>query len=301
MSVLAAPGDTWGIPGPTFLRFYLAAAVLVAVLGAIHRARVLAGSRQPGYDQLSPEQAAYLNGGAALAVHATLGALRGTGSVGVGRDRRLVTTGPMPAGATPLAQAVHNAAGRRTRVADLRRDQWVASALTQLGGDLEQRGLALSPAGRESARRGAMGLLILLAVGVFRLFAGLSGDKPVGYLLLSLAGIFVAFLILVRAPYRTRAGRAALRTLRQRHVHLAPASSPAYATYGAAGAAMGVALFGTAALWAMDPGFAEQAEIQRQALGNSGGTGGCGGGSSSGCGGGSSCGGGGCGGGGCGG
>ncbi|MFG2100279.1 TIGR04222 domain-containing membrane protein [Micromonospora echinaurantiaca] len=300
MSVLAAPGDTWGIPGPTFLRFYLAAAVLVVVLGAIHRARVLAGSREPGYDQLSPEQAAYLNGGAALAVPATLGALRGAGSVGVGPGRRLVTTGPMPAGATPLAQAVYNAAARRTRVADLRRNGWVASALTQLGADLEQRGLALSSGRRESARRGAMALLLLLAVGVFRLFDGLSGDKPVGYLLLTLVGIVVAFLILVRAPYRTRAGRAALRTLRQRHVHLAPASSPAYATYGATGAAMGVALFGTAALWAMDPGFAEQAEIQRQALGSSGGTGGCGG-SSSGCGGGSSCGGGGCGGGGCGG
>jgi hypothetical protein len=66
---------------------------------------------------------------------------------------------------------------------------------------------------------------------------------------------------------------------------------------------MGVALFGAASLYAMDPAFAAEAEIQRITAsgGTSGFTGGDGGGGSS-CSGGSSCGGGGgCGGGGCGG
>ena len=131
---------------------------------------------------------------------------------------------------------------------------------------------------------------------MLRLFSGLFSGRPVGYLLLTLAGLLGAALLLGRAPVRTRAGRTALRSVRREHTHLAPASAPAYATYGAAGAAMGVALYGTASLWALDPGFAEQAEIQRQAISGTGGwTGGSdgssgGGGDSSGGDGGSSCG-----------
>jgi len=73
-------------------------------------------------------------------------------------------------------------------------------------------------------------------------------------------------ILLFRRPWRTRTADRVLRWLRHRHNHLAPRHNPAYATYGAAGAAMGVALYGTAALWAMDPGFAEQAQIQQQSL-----------------------------------
>jgi hypothetical protein len=71
------------------------------------------------------------------------------------------------------------------------------------------------------------------------------------------------------------------------------------ATYGAAGAALSVGLFGTMALWAADPAFAANvAMVQSAGSGGGGGSsdgGGCGGGSSS-CGGGGGCGGGGCGG-----
>jgi hypothetical protein len=101
---------------------------------------------------------------------------------------------------------------------------------------------------------------------------------------------------------RTKAGTAALGTLRAQHSYLSPKQSPAYATYGAAAAGMGVALFGAASLYALDPGFAAEAEIQRDMASGGSGYSGDGGSSSSSCSGGSSCGGGGgCGGGGCGG
>jgi len=94
-------------------------------------------------------------------------------------------------------------------------------------------------------------------------------------------------------PRRTRAARAALRSLRRRHNHLAPMYAPAYASYGAAGAAMGIAIFGPASLWAIDPGFAAEAGVAREmtASGTMG-SGWTGGGSSCGSssGGGSSCG-----------
>ncbi|WP_432954585.1 TIGR04222 domain-containing membrane protein [Micromonospora haikouensis] len=302
MRVLAAPGDTWGIPGPTFLGFYLLAGLVVVIGAIVHRRRVLAGPPAVGGAQLGPQQVAYLNGGNQLAIWTALGGLRGTGVVGVRADRRLAVGGPLPAGATPLDRAVHHAANQGLYARELGRDRWVAQALDQLRQGLEQQGLALTPARRDSARRGSYLLFTLVGIGLFRIFAGLSNDRPVGFLVLAVVPLAVASALLARVPWRTRAADRALRELRRSNVHLAPASGPAYATYGAAGAAMGVALFGTATLWAMDPGFAEQAEIQRQALSGTGSSsvGGCSGGSSdsgSSCSGGSSCGGGGCGGG----
>ncbi|MGI5519692.1 TIGR04222 domain-containing membrane protein [Micromonospora sp. CA-259024] len=308
MIVHAASGDTWGISGPTFLRYYIVAAAVVVAIAVYHRIRLAAGAgTAPTADPLGPQQVAYLNGGPRLAVHAALGGLRGSGAIGVRPDRRLTTAGAAPAGLTPLEQAIHWAAHQHSRAQDLPQDERVRIALHQIRYGLEQRGLLTNDMQRRRARLWTTVLIALLGLGVLRLFFGVANGRPVGYLLLTLAALLGVALLLGRAPVRTRAGRAALRDVRREHTHLAPASAPAYATYGAAGAAMGVALYGTASLWALDPGFAEQAEIQRQAIGNSGWTGGSdgssgGGGDSSG--GGSSCGGGGgggCGGGGCGG
>ncbi|MGW1452353.1 TIGR04222 domain-containing membrane protein [Micromonospora sp. NPDC002411] len=307
MIVHAASGDTWGISGPTFLRYYLLATAVVVVVAVYHRIRLAANSTTAmTADPLGPQQVAYLNGGPRLAVNAAIGGLRGSGAIGVRPDRRLTTIGAAPTGLTPLDQAIHWAAHQHARVGDLPRDERVRVALDQIRNGLEQRGLLTNDAQRARARFWTRLLIGLLGLGVLRLASGLFSGRPVGYLLLTLVALLIVTLVLRRPPAVTRAGRAALRGVRREHTHLAPASAPAYATYGAAGAAMGVALYGTASLWALDPGFAEQAEIQRQAASGSGWSGGAdgssGGGDSSGSDGGSSCGGGGgCGGGGCGG
>ncbi|MGC4772463.1 TIGR04222 domain-containing membrane protein [Micromonospora sp. DT44] len=292
MIVHAASGDTWGVPGPTFLRLYLVAAVVLVTIAVLHRVRLGTGAEPVVAKSLGPPEVAYLNGGPALAVHAALGGLRRRGAIDVGPDRRLLTTGPTPSRLTQLEQAIHGAAHQGVRARDLGQDQRVAAVLDQLGASLEGRGLRVSQAQQASARQWRILLAALLVFGVVRLFAGLANGRPVGFLLLTLVGVAVAVLLLWRVPQATRAGRNALRDLRTRHHHLAPDSSPAYATYGAAGAAMGVALYGTASLWAIDPGFAAQAEIQRQAIASSGWSSGAGTGSSgttgSSCGGGSS-------------
>jgi hypothetical protein len=83
--------------------------------------------------------------------------------------------------------------------------------------------------------------------------------------------------------------------------------SPAWTTYGAASAALAVALFGVAALTSIDPEFAESTDLRAQffpvtgAVGLAGSSGSCGTWSSGGSSSGGGCGGGGCGGGGCGG
>lgn len=166
MNVHAASGDTWGISGPTFLRYYIAAAILVVAIAVYHRIRLLTAPGHTTVDPLGAQQVAYLNGGPQLAVHAALGGLRGSGAVGVRPDRRLTTGGAPPSGLTPLDQAVHWAAHQHSRVRDLPQDERVRTALDQIRDGLEQRGLITDDAQRARARFWSMILFALLGLGV---------------------------------------------------------------------------------------------------------------------------------------
>ncbi|WP_434740887.1 TIGR04222 domain-containing membrane protein [Micromonospora sp. SH-82] len=297
MNVLAAPGDTWGIPGPVFLGIYLSAVVVTIVCSVIHRHFLLDGRWGVFNQPLDAQQLAYLNGGEKLVLWTALTGLRAGGTVDVTPDRRLRAVGDPPAGLTPVDRAVFDAAQRRSSARLLGREVPVIDALERLRTGLQERGLILTPAQRHRLRLGAYVLVALALVGLVRLVAGLANDRPVGYLFLCIPFAVVAAIVLIRAPRQTRAAKAMLRVQRQKHRHLSPDSAPAYATYGSGGAAMGVALYGTAALWAFDPTFAEQAEIQREGAASgaasSGGGGGDAGSSCSGGGGGGGCGGGG--------
>ncbi|HEX8629246.1 MAG TPA: TIGR04222 domain-containing membrane protein [Catenuloplanes sp.] len=293
-------GDTWGVPGPAFLIGYLLLAAAVVLLSVLARRRLFAGRGAPAHHQLHPQQAAHLHGGARLALYTSLGGLRAANVIGTGPDGALTPTGQLWAGVTPLDTAVFNAAGRRLRARSLSADTWVVNALTELRTGLESAGLAVSPAVRRAARRWSLLLAGVAALGLLRMAAGADNDKPVGYLIPIVAVLaLVAVAQYFRVPAATRAGTAAVAALRRENHYLSPTQSPSYATYGAGSLAMGVALFGTASLYAADPAFATEAEVQRNyandASGSAAGGGGSGGDSS---GGGSSCGsGGGCGGG----
>jgi uncharacterized protein (TIGR04222 family) len=294
---------TWGISGPTFLIAYLTAVLAVAIMAAVHR-RMISSGRPEDVHRLGPQQIAYLAGSDKLAVYTALGGLRAAGAIGTGPDKTLLQTGPMPAGGTPLDSAVYNAAGQRIRAREVTADQWVAAAVAQLRDGLEAQGLATTAAQRRIMRLWAIPGLALVVLGIARLVAGIQNDRPVLLLLPSIAfAIIVTVVMFAKASaVPTAAATKGIATIRKQSQYLSPRQSPAYATYGASGAAMGVALFGAASLYAMDPAFAADAEIQRITSGtsasswaNPGGTSSCSGGSSS-CGGGGGCGGGGCGG-----
>lgn len=284
-------GDTWGIPGPTFLVFFGIAAAGLLLVNVCYRLVVLAGRAPARPDALTGTQAGYLTGGTRRAVEAALGALRTAGAIEIARDGTLAADGPAPAGADALTTAVHHAAYRRRRVRDLARDVRVMQSLDRLRDQLTEDGLLVSQRHRAAARWLGATLLALAGLGLLRMIAGVANDRPVGYLLLSLAlAVPIGLLLTVRVPRLTGAGRRALADLRRRHGYLAPSSRPAYGTYGMTGAAMGVALFGSAALVTIDPEFAQAAELHRttsagsSAGGSSGdggggdGGGGCGGG-----------------------
>ncbi|GAA0392828.1 hypothetical protein GCM10009541_39910 [Micromonospora gifhornensis] len=299
--------DTWGVPSRTFLIIYLVATVVVVVGVLIFRRRTLTGRSAPPADQLGPQQVAYLTGGEDRAVWSSVSSLRSQGVLGVGPGGELTADGPLPTGATPLDQAVHYAASQRCSARQLRRTEWVTRALDQLRDGLSRHDLLVTPERRAALRLGTLLLAVMVALGVARIVAGIANDRPVWYLVFIVGALAVLTMVLfVRVPRRTRAADAALLNLRHRNRHLAPGSNPAYAVYGAAGTAMAVALYGTASLWALDPAFAQQADIQRETVtggagtvtgdgGTTAGAGGCG--SSGGdSGGGGGCGGGGCGG-----
>jgi uncharacterized protein (TIGR04222 family) len=295
-------GETWGIPGPTFLGTY-AILVAVTVIGVlIWRRWHLAGPRESAQPNLTPTQLAFLNGERELAVYSALAALRAAGAVSVTQGR-LEQSGPIPSGAPELDRAVYSAAGRRCLPGQARWDPGVTAVLDRIETDLAEQGWLLSPERRNHLRLGAVATVALLVLGLTRAVAGSSNDKPIGYLLLMMVPVALITLAFLSAPRKSVAAKRILSRSRAGATHLRPNQDPSWATYGPAGAALGVGLFGTAALWAADPAFASEAEIRREAYSGSSsgssGDGGSGGGDSGGgssCGGGGGCGGGGCGG-----
>ena len=302
MTVLAAAGDTWGMAGPTFLKIYLVLVVAAVAVTLVLRARALRGGADATNATPTSVEVAYLNRGEGLALHTAVAGLRAAGAVDAGPSGTLVATGRFPAGGGDLDYAVHAALATPATLAAVRGDPGVGNALNRLRDRLTDSGLLVSAERGRAARAAAVALFVVFGLGVTRLVAGIAGHKAVGYLVLADLATLVLCLVLVRVPRLTAAGKALLARLRSANAHLEPKLAPSWATYGPAGAMMGVALYGVASVWASDPAFATQAGIPPVASGGGGWSSpGSGCGTASSCSGGSSCGGGGCGGGGCGG
>jgi uncharacterized protein (TIGR04222 family) len=294
--------DTWGISGPTFLLAYVVLAVAV-VMAAIRARRTLvttAAERLAGRLDDRPYDVAYLNGGADLALTAALSAMYRTGTISTsGRGVVVAATRP-ESRADELERAVHHVAAAPVSRHRLAAAGAVASALHRIEQRLISAGLLLSAERRRRIRLAGAWVLVVAALGVVRVMAGLANGRPVLFLiLLVLLTLAVGVLLVLRVPRRTRAGDALLRRLAADHHVLSPSMRPDWQVYGPTGAALAVGVFGVQALWAADPAFATELAAQRAASQSAGFVGGGDGGS--GGGGGSSCGGGGGGGGGCGG
>jgi uncharacterized protein (TIGR04222 family) len=297
---LAAEGDTWGISGPTFLWIYALIAVLTAVGVVIWRRQYTSGPRGTTRRELTPTEAAYINGAAKLAVYSAFAALRAAGAVAV-VNGHLEQSGPMPMDAPELDRAVYAAAGRRPTPSSVQTDSGVVAVLERVERGLAEEGYILRPEQQKQARKGWRAEFAVFVFGAVRACAGVANHKSIGFLILLMFGVGVTTLFLAVVPRQTSAGKALIASMRQGAAHLRPNQSPSWATYGPVGAALGVGLFGSAAFWAADPAFAAEAQIQRN-IASSGYNGSDAGGGDAGssCGGGGGCGGG-CGGGGCGG
>ena len=252
MIVLAASGDTWGISGPTFLRYYLVAAAWWSSAGVLpgpscrplgrrhDRPTRAAAGRVP--QRWPPTRRARRAGRPARQRRDR----RAPGPAADHRRRRADRghpTGPGHPLGRPPARPGPGAAAGRARTHRARPDPQRPGAARSADNDAQ----------RARARFGRTILLPCWASAWLRLVSGLFNGRPVGYLLLTLVALAGRHAAAAPGPVRTRAGRRRAARRPPRAHPPRPASAPAYATYGAAGAAMGVALYGTASLWALDP------------------------------------------------
>jgi uncharacterized protein (TIGR04222 family) len=250
--------NTWGISGPAFLQLFLllAAVLLVAALRSRHLRRhppVPAGA--PPLDARSDAYLiAYLGGGPNRALLAALGSVWVAGLVRGHNGRCTRVTIPPVARRPALERAVLTEAVVPLTRAELVSRHSVGSALDELRDDLVRRGL-LHHASNGRRRRWAFAMAALFLVGLARLVAGVSGGKPVGFLVsaMLLVAALTGVLFRLAASARTARGDTELAELRAAHPHLAPSMKPDWTANGATAATLAVGLFGAGALWAADP------------------------------------------------
>lgn len=262
---------TWGISNGAFLPVYAVVAVVVLVLIRSAR-RQLADPRGPVTQpdlQGHPHDLAYLNSGATLAGYSALGAMHLRGTI-TSRRGVVQAAGRLDPDVDELERAVHRAAASGVHRNRLITHHSVCTALDASHQRLVRAGLLLSDEQRGRIRRVGLWMVVVGVVGLLRVLAGMSDAQPVGWVPTMLAVVAVlAVLLLVRAPRRSRAGDRTLATLRAEQHGLAPAMRPDWTVYGPRGAALGIGIYGTSALWASDPAFADQLALRRPDAGDS--------------------------------
>ncbi|MGI5174971.1 TIGR04222 domain-containing membrane protein [Dactylosporangium sp. CA-152071] len=263
MGTIVAAGGTWGVSGPVFLWLFHMAGVLAVGVPLLWRWLRTRRLERPDTAGLTAEQLAMVNAQRPGAVDAGLAALRARGAVEAagGVVSRSAASGgddALPAGATPLERALFAAVRVPTPARELQLVAVVAAALDAVDADLRRRGLRADRAReRRLAIRGWVPLGALLVLGAVRLVAGLVNHRPVDFLVLSLIAYGAVLLMVVHLDEpRARDASSIWADARHDHRHLAPQLDPSWTTYGPAGAAMAVALWGDSALRAGDPAFA---------------------------------------------
>jgi uncharacterized protein (TIGR04222 family) len=269
MAPATATAETWGISGPTFLLAYALIATAVGVAGVRAR-RALAEPRttRPASELTAhPHDVAHLNGGGELAVYSALCAMHLRGTITTA-DGSIRAVGRVEPGADALERAIHATATGAVARRRLPFHRPVQTALTVMEDRLVAGGFLLAEDRRRLIRRVGVWMLAVALLGLVRLLAAVAEARPVGLLVVALlVATVVALVQLHHAPRRSRHGDRVLAALRDQHDGLAPESEPDWQAQGPAGAALGIGIFGTRAVWASDPGFAEQIAAPRAIAG----------------------------------
>lgn len=232
VALLVAGGCRWlsegagGFPvlnlrGSAFLLFYWQLFPVLLVVALVLRFWLRGPGRVRAECPADPYAVAWLAGGAEQAALAAVCALADRGAVRVeGRDR-IAPAGDLPSDAHPLEKAVHEEVRRGVgTLAGLTAQTEVSGA--PYGAELESCGLILSQAARGRARWRPFGLAILpVPLGLIKIGVGVSRDRPVAFLVVScVASVMLAWVLVARRVWRTRAGENVLRRLRADHASL---------------------------------------------------------------------------------
>jgi uncharacterized protein (TIGR04222 family) len=286
--------------GPQFLGVYallFATALAVAFL----LRRVMSGPPQvpPEAHRLGPYEIAAIAGGERLAINTAIASLcQQNVLMPQPGSRSVELTGATPRLSDPLERMIYgfvNSVGKRT-VHEVHRKVPVGLAVRRP----TELGLLLPPQARlAAALTSAAPMFALLVLGINKVLIGVTRNRPVLFLILfCILTLYVAIILVIKAPRRSRAGEALLAELKSRNVALQSTARVAPLSLATGELALAMALFGPAVLASTEMNALRKSIVSDRQAATSSCGGGCGTGSScGGSGGGGGCGGGGCGGG----
>lgn len=242
---------TWGIPGPTFLAVYTVLLVFPLIIGLLWTIAAKLARKVPRAAVSGPQpttyELAYLAGGPDRVVDTAIAALVERGTLRVSSSKQLQLTGPEPA--DPIERAVARSArpGHKSTTRGIRDRLRMSGPMQALARDLEARGLAVAEKASRIHQVVSFLYVAVLALGVVRVFAGISGDHPVAFLIpLVIVAAFATLIAQVvksksksTGPRPTSEGKQVLHRAKSAHGRERKRGvSPGPAMAGAAGGAM---------------------------------------------------------------
>jgi uncharacterized protein (TIGR04222 family) len=235
----------FNLRGLEFLLFYVCFAAGVFALAAVLRWFLRVPSSPAAMELCDGYEIAELGGGHRRAFVAAIASLSQRRLIVV-QERKIVRPSDwMPDGLPLLERAILGGTlpGSKVRISTVRKA--ALDALGSLRAGLVERGLVMSAGARANARFTPLLLaLVVPAVGVAKIWIGLSRDRPVGFLVaLTLIATGGALALFLRCPHLTRRGDAQLRRLRDENAGLR-ASGDLATPEGLANLPIALGLFG---------------------------------------------------------
>jgi uncharacterized protein (TIGR04222 family) len=211
---------------------------------------------------LDPYEAAYLRGGAAQAIDAAIAMLAQKQLLEFSKTSHTIwTKQPLPAGAHWFERAVHHAIAPKPgrKVNEIRATPLLTPHTERLAERLKQWELIPSDSRWQTARLSAgLVMLAVLALGVAKIFVGISRNRPVGFLIfLSIIAGFITLAVFNMKPARTRLGDQALKQLQGESAALQMAARTQPNLLSSGDVALAIGLFGINALAFADNSWAD--------------------------------------------
>jgi uncharacterized protein (TIGR04222 family) len=265
---------TWGIEGPDFLYWYMAAGCLLgasAFLLRLFTGGLLPFHRKVDPHTLAPLDLAYLSGGPfhAVSVSHWVWTHQSSGQPST-EERRFLEANWQD----PLLQAVGGTARYpgSTPTACMA-DGSVQGQLSGRHRRLARLGLLRGRAVMRLLKTLKWAMLLLLVLGVVRIVAGMLNGRDATYLVGAvMAGTFAFVVLTVKIPAITHPGIRVLRELRRENQDLRPDRTEGYSGVSPFRVALGAALFGSAGLWVAAPAYASAMGVPAAGAGAGGGT-----------------------------
>jgi uncharacterized protein (TIGR04222 family) len=273
-----ASGPAYGVGVFSTVWSYAAVAMAIAAIPSaaiafLARRRVSRGPRRR--TELDTYAIAYVageleseGGGIDRIILTSIGGLRAAGAILVTPSGNSGVTGRAPSDQDQVASAIFAAADRHRPRHEIFADPDVVTAARGVQTRLLRNGWLLSE--RDMLRWRRMGLLPLtvLAIDVLLIITGPllnltnpAAPPPAESVTRAFGWTFCPLVILAialwvgRPPVISRRARKAVERLRTNNPELAPESHPSWTQLGASRAALGVALYGEAAMRASDPAY----------------------------------------------